>query len=42
MKNHAVFPALALAGGGAAFALRLAQGRTGFESATGLPVAGNL
>ena len=42
MKNHAVFPALALAGGGAAFALRLAQDRTGFESATGLPVAGNL
>ena len=39
MKNHAVFPALALAGGGAAFALRLAQDRTGFESATGLPVA---
>lgn len=42
MKNIAVYPALALAGGGAAFALRLAQNRTGFESATGLPVPGNL
>lgn len=42
MKRYAVYPALALAGGAAAFALRLAQNRTGFEAATGLPVTGNL
>ena len=42
MKKYAVYPALALAGGAAAFALRLAQNRTGFEAGTGLPVAGNL
>ena len=42
MKKYAAYPALVLAGGAAAFALRLAQNRTGFEAATGLPVAGNL
>ena len=42
MKKYAVYPLLALAGGAAAFVLRLAQNRTGFEAATGLPVAGNL
>ena len=42
MKKYAAYPALVLAGGAAAFALRLAQNRTGFEAATGVPVAGNL
>ena len=42
MKKYAAYPALVLAGGAAAFALRLAQNRTGFEAATGLPVAGNV
>ena len=41
MKKTAVFSAAALAGGIAAFALRLAQNRTGFEPETGLPVPGN-
>lgn len=40
MRRYAVFPILALGGGCAAFALRLAQWRTGFEPDTGLPVPG--
>lgn len=40
MKKYFLFPALALAGGAAAFALRRLQIATGFESATGLPAAG--
>ena len=42
MKKQLLFPALAVGGGAAALALRLAQNRTGFESSSGLPVAGNL
>jgi len=42
MNKHLVFPALTLLGGGAAFFLRLAQNRTGFDAATGLPVPGSL
>ena len=40
--NRSMFlPGLALAGGAAAFVLRLLQNRTGFEADTGLPVPGN-
>lgn len=40
--NRSMFlPGLALAGGAAAFVLRLLQNRTGFEAATGLPIPGN-
>lgn len=42
MKKKFLFPALAFAGGGVAYMFRLMQNRTGFEAATGLPVAGNL
>lgn len=42
MKNKLVFPALAVGGGAAALALRLAQNRTGFEEATGLAIPGNV
>lgn len=41
MKRYAVFPILALGGGCAAFLLRLAQWRAGFEPGTGLPVPGS-
>lgn len=41
MKKHVCLPLAALAGGGAAFALRLLQNRTGFEADTGLPVPGD-
>lgn len=34
MKKYMLFPALALAGGAGAFALRLMEVRTGFEAAT--------
>lgn len=40
-KYNLTFPALALAGGAAAFVLRLLQVRTGFEAETGLPIPGN-
>ena len=40
-KHNLTFPALALAGGAAAFVLRLLQVRTGFEAETGLPIPGN-
>ena len=42
MKKQLLFPALAVGGGAAALALRLAQNRTGFEEATGLAIPGNL
>lgn len=42
MKQPLMIPALAVGGGGAALALRLAQNRTGFEEATGLAVRGNV
>lgn len=42
MKKYLIYPSLALAGGALAFLLRLAQNRTGFEAATGLPIPGNL
>lgn len=42
MKKNLALPAAALAGGVIAFALRLAQNKTGFEAETGLPVSGNL
>lgn len=42
MKTYKLYPAAALVGGAAAAAVRLAQNRTGFEAATGLPVSGNL
>lgn len=42
MKRTFLFPALAIGGGGLACLLRLMQNRTGFESSSGLPVAGNL
>ncbi len=42
MKKQSLLPLLALAGGAAAFVLRLLQNRTGFEAATGLPVPGNV
>lgn len=41
MKKHILFPAVALAGGAAAFVLRLLQNRTGFDT-IGLPVSGNV
>lgn len=41
MKKYISYPLLAVLGGAAAFALRLMQNRTGFESSTGLPLAGN-
>lgn len=41
MKHNLTFPALALAGGAAAFVFRLLQVRTGFEADTGLPIPGN-
>lgn len=41
MKKYQAVSLTALAGGAAAFVLRLAQNRTGFEADTGLPVAGN-
>lgn len=42
MKKYSVFYCVAVAGGAAAFLLRMLQNRTGFEAATGLPVPGNL
>ena len=42
MKKKVLYPALAFGGGGIAYMLRLMQNLTGFEAATGLPVAGNL
>lgn len=42
MKTSNLIPLTALAGGAVAFILRLLQNRTGFESATGLAVSGNL
>lgn len=42
MKKQLLFPALAVGGGAAALALRLAQNRTGFEETTGLAIPGNL
>lgn len=41
MKKYIGYPLLTLLGGAAAFGLRLMQNRTGFNSTTGLPVAGN-
>lgn len=41
MKKQWMLPLVAVLGGAAAFALRLVQTRTGFESATGLPIPGN-
>lgn len=41
MKKQWTLPLTAVLGGAAAFALRLVQNRTGFESATGLPIPGN-
>lgn len=41
MKKYILYPLLALIGGIAAFALRLMQNRTGYESSTGLPTTGN-
>lgn len=41
MKKQWMLPLTAVLGGAAAFALRLAQNRTGFESATGLPIPGS-
>ena len=41
MKQKLLIPALAVAGGAAAFALRLMQNSTGFEADTGLAVTGN-
>lgn len=42
MKKQILIPALALLGGALAFALRLAENRTGFEAETGLAISGNL
>lgn len=42
MKKNTLLPVIAVAGGIAAFVLRLLQNRTGFEAATGLPVPGNI
>lgn len=41
MKKYAYLPLSALAGGAAAFVLRLLQNRGGFEADTGLPVPGD-
>lgn len=41
MKKQWMLPLTAVLGGAAAFVLRLVQNRTGFESATGLPIPGN-
>lgn len=41
MKKQWTLPLTAVLGGAAAFALRLVQNRTGFESATGLPISGS-
>lgn len=41
LNRSMLLPGLALAGGAAAFVLRLLQNRTGFEADTGLPVPGN-
>lgn len=41
MKKQWTLPLTAALGGAAAFVLRLVQKRTGFESATGLPIPGN-
>lgn len=41
MKKQWMLPLTAVLGGAAAFVLRLVQNRTGFESATGLPISGN-
>ena len=42
MKKQDVLPLVAVAGGAAAFVLRLLQNRTGFEAETGLVIPGNL
>lgn len=42
MKYNNALPLAAILGGGIAFALRLAQNRTGFSPETGLPIPGNL
>ena len=42
MKKCSIFCGVAVAGGAVAFLLRMLQNRTGFETATGLPVSGNL
>ena len=42
MKQHLTLPLTALSCGLLGFALRLAQNKTGFEAASGLPVSGNL
>lgn len=42
MKKYMAYPFFALLGGAAAFVLRFLQNRTGFETDTGLPIAGNL
>ena len=42
MNRSMLLPGLALVGGAAAFVLRALQNRTGFETATGLPISGNL
>lgn len=41
MKKQLLLPGLAVAGGAAAFALRMVQNLTGFEAETGLAVPGN-
>lgn len=42
MKKTLALPLVAVAGGAAAFLLRLLQNQTGFEAETGLPIPGNL
>jgi len=42
MKKQSLLSLVCLAGGIAAFLLRLLQNKTGFEGSTGLPVSGNL
>ena len=42
MKKHVVLPSVIALGGIGGFLLRLMQNRTGFDSATGLPIPGNL
>lgn len=41
MRKQWLLPLTAVLGGAAAFVLRLAQNRTGFETVTGLPIPGN-